>query len=83
MVSNWAMIQDSVVVNVCIWDGDTNTWQPPSEYLMEPIPDPNPDNIGIGWGWDGANFVAPPEPEPVSVPNPALGNPGSPPDVIQ
>ena len=79
MVSNWAMIQDSVVVNVCIWDGDTNTWQPPEGYLMVVIPEGS--GVGIGWGWDGTNFIAPPEPEP--VPNPALDQPGSPPDVIQ
>jgi len=81
MVSNWAMILNGIVDNVCLWDGDTNTWQPPAGYLMEPIPDPNTDGVGIGWGWDGTNFVAPPQPEP--VPDPALDNPGSPPDVIQ
>jgi hypothetical protein len=81
MVSNWAMIQDSVVDNVCLWDGDTNTWQPPEGYLMEPLPDPNTNSVGIGWGWDGTNFVAPVLSEP--VPDPALDNPGSPPDVIQ
>jgi hypothetical protein len=70
------MIQDSVVVNVCLWDGDTNTWQPPAEYLMEALPEDS--LVGIGWSWDGANFVA-----PVEVPNPALDQPGSPPDVIQ
>jgi hypothetical protein len=79
MVNRWAMIQDGVVVNVCLWDGDTNTWQPPEGYLMEPVPEGS--GAGIGWGWDGTNFVAPPPPEP--VPNPALDNPGSPPDVIQ
>jgi hypothetical protein len=76
MVNSWAMIQDSVVVNVCLWDGDTNTWQPPAEYLMELIPEGI--NAGIGWSWDGTNFVAPPTPY-----NPALDVPGSPPDVIQ
>ena len=24
----------NVVDNVCLWDGNTETWQPPSEYLM-------------------------------------------------
>lgn len=81
MVSDWAIIQDNIVVNVCVWDGNTTTWPPPEGCLMEPIPEGNPAGIGIGWNWDGTNFVAPPEPEP--VPNPALDNPGSPPDVIQ
>jgi hypothetical protein len=36
MEQNYLMINDStnVVDNVCIWDGNPNTWQPPSNYLM-------------------------------------------------
>jgi hypothetical protein len=79
MVEAWAMILTDIVENVILWDGDTNTWQPPEGYLMEPVPEGS--GVGPGWGWDGTNFVAPPEPE--LVPNPALDNPGSPPDVIQ
>jgi hypothetical protein len=29
------MIVDDVVVNVCLWDGDTDSWQPPDGALME------------------------------------------------
>ena len=30
------MVNDStnIVDNICIWDGNFNTWQPPSNYLM-------------------------------------------------
>lgn len=33
---NYLMVNESinVVDNVCFWDGDPNTWQPPSGYLM-------------------------------------------------
>lgn len=33
---NYLMINESanVVENICVWDGDTNTWQPPQGYLM-------------------------------------------------
>ena len=24
----------NVVDNICLWDGDTNTWQPPADTLM-------------------------------------------------
>ena len=24
----------NIVENVCVWDGDTNTWQPPADTLM-------------------------------------------------
>lgn len=25
---------NSVCENICLWDGDPNTWQPPANYLM-------------------------------------------------
>jgi hypothetical protein len=31
---NYLMIQENVVSNVCVWDGDTNTWQPPSDATI-------------------------------------------------
>jgi hypothetical protein len=29
------MIVDDVVVNVCLWDGDTDSWTPPDGAVME------------------------------------------------
>ena len=33
---NYLMIltTTNVVDNICLWDGDTNTWQPPADTLM-------------------------------------------------
>ena len=33
---NYLMIltATNVVDNICLWDGDTNTWQPPADTLM-------------------------------------------------
>ena len=31
---NYLMIQDNVVTNVVIWNGDTEQWQPPSDAIM-------------------------------------------------
>ena len=33
---NYLMINKStnIVDNICLWDGDTNTWHPPSDMLM-------------------------------------------------
>ena len=28
------MIQENVVTNVCVWDGDINTWTPPADATM-------------------------------------------------
>jgi hypothetical protein len=57
MVENWAMILNDIVENICLWDGNTATWQPPEGYLMEVVPEGVP--VSIGWGWDGTNFVPP------------------------
>ena len=31
---NYLIIQSNVVTNVCLWDGDVNTWQPPADATM-------------------------------------------------
>ena len=31
---NYLMIQNNIVTNLCVWDGDTNTWQPPIDATM-------------------------------------------------
>ena len=33
-VQNYLQVQNGVVTNVCLWDGDTNTWQPPADAIM-------------------------------------------------
>ena len=36
IVQNYLMInENNVVDNICLWDGDVNTWTPPSGYTME------------------------------------------------
>ena len=31
---NYLMIQENAVTNICVWDGDVNSWQPPSDATM-------------------------------------------------
>lgn len=31
---NYLMVQENVVTNVCLWDGNTESWQPPSDAIM-------------------------------------------------
>jgi hypothetical protein len=31
---NYLMIQENVVTNLCVWDGNTQTWQPPADATM-------------------------------------------------
>jgi len=31
---NYLIVEADVVTNVCVWDGDINTWQPPLDATM-------------------------------------------------
>ena len=31
---NYLMIQENVVTNIIVWDGNTQTWQPPQDATM-------------------------------------------------
>jgi hypothetical protein len=31
---NYLVIQENAVTNVCVWDGNTQTWQPPANATM-------------------------------------------------
>lgn len=63
MSNRYALIENNVVVNVCLWDGHLHTWQPP-EHLDAVLA---PDEIAIGWRWDGSEWL-PPVPPPLPVP---------------
>lgn len=51
-----AMIQDGMVKNVAIWDGES-PWAPDGFDLIETTDRPE---IGPGWIYDGTNFAPPP-----------------------
>ena len=31
---NYLMVENDVVTNICVWDGDINTWSPPADATM-------------------------------------------------
>jgi len=31
---NYLAVENNVVTNIVVWDGDTNTWQPPADATM-------------------------------------------------
>ena len=31
---NYLVVENNVVINLVVWDGDTNTWQPPADATM-------------------------------------------------
>ena len=50
---NYCMVQESnnVCENVVVWDGNTDTWTPPSGYLML-VQSTTPSKV---WAWDSVN----------------------------
>ena len=32
-IQNYLIIQNNVVTNIVLWDGDTNIWQPPADSI--------------------------------------------------
>ena len=49
-----AIIKDGIVINVALWDGETE-WTPPEETIAISCP----DDVGPDWLYDGVNFTAP------------------------
>jgi hypothetical protein len=45
---NYLMIQENVVTNVCFWDSNTQTWQPPQDATML-VQETTPTKI---WGFN-------------------------------
>ena len=40
-MSRWCIVNPDTkeVINICEWDGNTDTWSPPKDVLMIPAPD--------------------------------------------
>lgn len=88
---NYLMIQENIVTNVCVWDGNEQTWQPPQNATML-IQATTPTkiwelveqdyvlvgsigNADIGFTWDGTYCITN-EPKP-EAPTPASNQPNS------
>lgn len=52
MTENYILIDETsnVVDNVVMWDGNTNTWQPPANHIWFPVA----TTPALIWGWDVA-----------------------------
>lgn len=49
---NYCMVntQTNICENICVWDGNTNTWTPPPNYLML-VQATTPAKV---WVWNGS-----------------------------
>lgn len=57
MSNRYAMVEGGIVVNVIIWDGNPESWSPPSG--QQPVQIPSDSSTAIGWTYDGTNFEPP------------------------
>lgn len=63
-MSRYAVIRNSLVVNVIHWDGNSD-WQAPDDHAIQVVAD---DAVcGPGYSFDGTNFVEPPGVRPVEL----------------
>lgn len=53
---NYAMVKDGVVVNIAVWDGESE-WVPDGFQVI-----PLPEGVSIGWLFVDGEFIAPPAP---------------------
>ncbi|ELP6610555.1 tail fiber assembly protein [Escherichia coli] len=50
----YAVVKDGIVINVVVWDGETE-WQPDEGYAVK-----TDGSVGICWLYDGETFTQPP-----------------------
>lgn len=57
-VNRYALINaDNRVVNVCLWDGNLETWQPPEGIVCYPIADDAPGGSGDLWDPESQTII--------------------------
>lgn len=59
---SYACIQGNNVINVCLWTGDVNDWQPPSDWVMIELPEGSPVHPGYIYDHTTLTFTNPNEP---------------------
>ena len=52
-MQNYLMIQENIVTNIVVWDGNSQTWQPPSDATML-VKDTTPTKV---WSLVDSEFV--------------------------
>ena len=65
---NHAIVENGLVSNIIVWDGDTAIWSPPEGQSAVALSDDSP--VVIGWSYSGTDFAAPPAPPAVPAPVP-------------
>jgi len=61
-MSKYAIVEDNKVTNIVEWDGNTETWTPPTGYTMVAI-GATDYGVDIGQDYDGTKIIVPTEPD--------------------
>ena len=61
-MKTYAIIENGLVTNTVVWDGDTDTWLPPEGSAAVEVEEGA--CVCIGYLFDGASFSEPPKPAP-------------------
>lgn len=56
-INQYAVVENGVVSNVVLWDGNEETWSPPVGSTVNLIPEGI--EAGIGYTFNGTNYAAP------------------------
>ncbi|MHB9833813.1 hypothetical protein Q8F57_003140 [Paraburkholderia terrae] len=60
-MANYAIVQDGMVINVVVWDGNTEEWQPPEGTTAVLVTDETGPAY-IGFPYADGHFTPPPPP---------------------
>jgi hypothetical protein len=52
----YALVENGVVVNTILWNGDTDSWQPPTGQIAVLVK-PQDGPVSIGWSYNGTTFT--------------------------
>jgi hypothetical protein len=58
--SVYALVEDGMVINTIVWDGDSSSWQPPPGQVTVRVSD-DEQVVSVGWLYDGIRFIEPRE----------------------
>jgi hypothetical protein len=56
-VQTYAVVENGVVINAVLWDGNTENWQPPAGSTAHLLA--ADAIVSVGYTFDGTSYVAP------------------------
>ncbi len=57
-MANYAVLKDNNVVNIIVWDGDKNSWQPEAEFTTAEVKESDFADLGYIYDEISDSFIA-------------------------